>query len=208
MKIEMIVTGPVQENCYIVMDEATSDAIIVDPGDDAPRIAEAVSRLGAKPVAIVNTHCHFDHVGAVNAMRKLYDIPFFIHPDDSEMLARASESAKNFGMSLEQPHVDQFIHEGETVKVGNAQLAVRSTPGHCPGHIILVGDGFALVGDVLFAGSVGRTDFPGTSSWAVLAKSIKTELLTLPDDTIVLPGHGPSTTIGRERRSNPFLQDL
>jgi hydroxyacylglutathione hydrolase len=123
------------------------------------------------------------------------------------MLLRASASAKNFGMSIDQPALDQFIREGETVKVGNSKLDVRFTPGHCPGHITLVGDGFALVGDVLFAGGVGRTDFPGTS-WPVLAESIKTQLLTLPDDTVVLPGHGPSTTIGRERRTNPFLQGI
>jgi hydroxyacylglutathione hydrolase len=191
----------------VVMDEATHEAIIVDPGDDAPRIAELVARMGAKPTAIVNTHCHFDHVGAVTAIRKQYDIPFFIHPDDKEMLLRASAGAKNFGMTIDQPAVDQFIREGETVKVGNKNLAVRFTPGHCPGHITLVGDGFAIVGDVLFAGGVGRTDFPGTS-WPLLAASIKTQLLTLPDDTVVLPGHGPSTTIGRERRSNPFLQGI
>jgi hydroxyacylglutathione hydrolase len=207
MQIEMLTTGPVQENCYIVMDETTHEAIVVDPGDDAPRIEELIARMGAKPTAIVNTHCHFDHVGAVTAIRKKFTIPFFIHPDDKEMLLRASASAKNFGMSIDQPALDQFIREGETVKVGNSKLDVRFTPGHCPGHITLVGDGFALVGDVLFAGGVGRTDFPGTS-WPVLAESIKTQLLTLPDDTVVLPGHGPSTTIGRERSTNPFLQGI
>jgi hydroxyacylglutathione hydrolase len=207
MQIEMIMTGPIQENCYVVMDEPTRDAVIVDPGEDAPRIAEVIERMGAKPIAIINTHCHFDHVGAVNALQKKYSIPFYIHPNDQEMLESAAASAANFGMTIDQPQVDKFIREGETFKVGNSSLAVRYTPGHCPGHVTLVGDGFALVGDVLFSGSVGRTDFPGTS-WPVLAESIKTQLLTLPDDTVVLPGHGPSTTIGRERRTNPFLQDL
>ncbi|MBI5876010.1 MAG: MBL fold metallo-hydrolase [Chloroflexi bacterium] len=207
MQIELIVTGPIQENCYIVMDEATHAAIIVDPGDDAPEIIAAVSRMGAQPTAIVNTHCHFDHVGAVEAVRRAYGIPFYIHPKDQAMLERASESAARFGMPMEQPRVDRFIREGETVPVGAHSLAVRFTPGHCPGHVILVGDGFALAGDVLFAGSVGRTDLPGTS-WTELANSIQNQVLTLPDDTVVYPGHGPHTTIGRERLTNPFLQGL
>lgn len=207
MKVELIVTGRIEENCYVAMDEATHEAVIVDPGDDAPRIVDAVTRLGAKPIAIINTHCHFDHVGAVSAIRRQYDIPFYIHPADRQMLEHAALSAQGFGMSLEQPETDRFIREGETFKVGESKLAVRFTPGHCPGHITLVGDGFAFVGDVLFAGSVGRTDFPGTS-WEVLAESIRTQLLTLPDETRVYPGHGPETTIGRERRTNPFLQDL
>src|SRR5207244_2287047 len=156
---------------------------------------------------IVNTRCHFDHVGAVSALQKKYGIPFYIHPDDKAMLEGAAAIAANFGLTIEQPQVDQFIHAGETFQVGASELSVRFTPGHCPGHVILVGDGFALVGDVLFAGSVGRTDFPGTS-WDVLSQSIKHELLTLPDDTILFPGHGPSTTVGRERSTNPFLQDL
>jgi hydroxyacylglutathione hydrolase len=207
MQIEMLATGPLQENCYVAMDEATHDAVIIDPGDDAPRIVDTIRRMGAKPIAVINTHCHFDHVGAVSAIRKQYDIPFYIHPEDRQMLEHASLSAKGFGMALEQPETDRFIREGETFTVGESALAVRFTPGHCPGHITLVGDGFAFVGDVLFAGSVGRTDLPGTS-WPVLAESIKTQLLTLPDDTLVLPGHGPSTTIGHERRTNPFLQGL
>ena len=207
MHIEKIVTGRIEENCYVAMDEATHEAVIVDPGDDAPRIVAAVTRLGAKPIAIINTHCHFDHVGAVSAIRKQYDIPFYIHPEDRQMLEHAALSAQGFGMSLEQPETDRFIREGETFKVGESKLAVRFTPGHCPGHITLVGDGFAFAGDVLFAGSVGRTDLPG-ASWEVLAESIRTQLLTLPDETRVYPGHGPATTIGRERRTNPFLQGI
>src|ERR671933_84474 len=105
MQIEMITTGPVQENCYVVMDEATHDAIIVDPGDDAPRIVEAVERIAARPIAIVNTHCHFDHVGAVSAIRHQYGIPFYIHPNDREMLENAAVLAANFGLRIEQPHV-------------------------------------------------------------------------------------------------------
>lgn len=207
MQIEMIVTGPIQENCYVVMDEETHEAVIVDPGEDAPRIVEAIERIGAKPTAIINTHCHFDHVGAVNALRKKYDVPFYIHPADQPMLERASISAQNFGLSLDQPTVDKFIREGESLKVGNSELSIRFTPGHCPGHIVLIGDGFALVGDVLFAGGVGRYDLPGAHG-PTLFHSIKTQLLTLPDDTVVLPGHGPRTSIGRERRTNPYLQEL
>ena len=207
MKVELIVTGRIEENCYVAMDEATHEAVIVDPGDDAPRIVDAVTRLGAKPIAIINTHCHFDHVGAVSAIRRQYDIPFYIHPADRQMLEHAALSAQGFGLSLEQPETDRFIREGETFKLGESKLSVRFTPGHCPGHITLVGDGFAFVGDVLFAGSVGRTDLPG-ASWEVLAESIRTQLLTLPDETRVYPGHGPETTIGRERRTNPFLQGI
>jgi glyoxylase-like metal-dependent hydrolase (beta-lactamase superfamily II) len=204
MKIEMIVTGPIQENCYIAMDEATQQAVVIDPGEDAPVIIETITRMGAQPIAIITTHCHFDHVGAVNAIRKQYNIPFYIHPADEQVLRNASNSAARFGLPMDQPQLDQFIHEGETFKVGASTLAVRFTPGHCPGHITLVGDGFAFVGDVLFAGSVGRTDIPG-ANWNILEQSIQTQLLTLPDETVVLPGHGPATTIGRERRTNPFL---
>ena len=113
-----------------------------------------------------------------------------------------------FGLSIERlPPVDAFYTSGQIIRFGDCEARPHHTPGHCPGHIILVGDGFALVGDVVFAGSVGRTDFPGTS-WDVLSQSIKRELFTLPDETILFPGHGPSTTIGRERSTNPFLQDL
>ena len=198
MQIEMITTGPLQENCYVVMDEATRDAVVVDPGDDAPRIVEAIERMGSRPLAIINTHCHFDHVGAVSALQEKYHIPFYIHPNDKEMLEQAAFSAANFGLTVQQPQVDRYIREGERFSVGASELSVRYTPGHCPGHIILVGDGFALVGDVVFAGSVGRTDFPGTS-WDVLSQSIKRELFTLPDETKVHPGHGRDTTIGTER---------
>ncbi|MBI1801486.1 MAG: MBL fold metallo-hydrolase [Chloroflexi bacterium] len=207
MQLEMVMTGPLQENCYVVMDEDTHEAIIVDPGADAPMIGARVAQMGAQPIAVVNTHCHFDHVGAVTAMRQQYNIPFYIHPQDRLMLERASVSAKNFGLTLDQPAVDRFLREGEPFKVGHSSLEVRFTPGHCPGHVALVGDSFALVGDVLFAGSIGRYDLPG-ASLPVLLNSIKTQLLTLPDETVVLPGHGPSTTIGRERRTNPFLQNI
>jgi len=185
MQIELVVTGPIQENCYIVMDEATREALIVDPGDDAPKIMAAVARLNARPTAIVNTHCHFDHVGAVEAIRRAYDIPFYIHPQDQAVLENAAAAAARFGMTMtDPPRVDRFIREGETVAIGAHKLAVRFTPGHCPGHIVLAGDGFVMAGDVLFAGSVGRTDLPG-ARWDVLSQSIKTQVLTLPDATVV-----------------------
>src|SRR5438128_1342722 len=127
MQIEMIMTGPIQENCYVAMDEATHEAVIVDPGADAPRIVEALERIGAQPIAIVNTHCHFDHVGAVSALRKKYNIPFYIHPNDRQMLEQAALSAHAFGMSLDQPATDRFIREGEAFDVGESKLDVRFT---------------------------------------------------------------------------------
>ena len=207
MHVATVVTGPVQENCYVVLDEATREAIIVDPGDDAGDIVGLVERLRATPTAIVNTHCHFDHVGAVEAMRRRFGIPFYIHPLDQPMLEHAAESAARFGLRIEQPRIDRFVREGENVAVGESQLAVRFTPGHCPGHIVLVGDSFVLAGDVLFSGGVGRTDLPG-ASWPQLEDSIRTQLLTWPDATVIYPGHGPSTSIGRERQTNPFLQGI
>ena len=113
MQIEMVMTGALQENCYVVMDDTTHDAVVVDPGDDAPRIVEAIERMGARPIAIINTHCHFDHVGAVSALQEQYHIPFYIHPNDKQMLENAASSAEAFGLTIEQPRVDRYIREGE-----------------------------------------------------------------------------------------------
>jgi len=209
MIIEQLPVGPLQANCYLLADETSRRAAVVDPGADAPRILAVVERLQLQVGIIVLTHAHFDHVGAVGPLRAATGAPLALHAAEVEALVAAKEGAKLFaGIDIDEPPLpDRLLHDQEMVQVGSLSLTVAHTPGHSPGHITLVGDGFALVGDVVFAGGIGRTDFPG-GDYNVLMNSIAQRILTLPDETILYPGHGPATTVGRELRTNPFLVDL
>jgi len=201
--------GPIGANCYIVGDDGTRDVFVIDPGDEPERILEALRRLGARPQALVNTHGHFDHIQAVDAVRRATGAPFWIHEAEREILEHGPARAKTlFGLDLpSSPAPDRWLVDGDRLRVGGLVLTVRHTPGHSPGGVCLLGDGLAFVGDTLFAGSIGRTDLPGADT-AVLLASIAGVLLPLPDDTICYPGHGPETTIGEEKRTNPFLAPL
>jgi len=209
MILEGFPVGPIQANCYLFGDESTGELFVIDPGDEPERILAAVRRHGARVVAIVNTHGHFDHVMAVEAVRRATGAPFWIHEAEREVLAEGPVRAKAlFGVEVPpSPEPNRWLKEGDELRVGGLGLTVRHTPGHSPGGVCLLGDGLVFVGDTLFAGSVGRTDLPG-ASMDVLLESIARVLLPLPDDTVCYPGHGPETTIGEERRSNPFLQGL
>lgn len=208
MFFEQLVVGPLSVNCYIIGDDQMREAIIVDPGGNARDILDTLRREQLKPVAIVNTHAHFDHLIALAEVRQRTGAPFFIHVDEAPILASASLGARMFGFVMTQPKpAERLLRDGDQVYVGTLALRVLHTPGHTPGGICLLGDGWVISGDTLFQAGIGRTDLPG-GDYATLMASIRDKLLTLPDTTLVYPGHGDSTTIGEERRLNPFLRPL
>jgi hydroxyacylglutathione hydrolase len=206
--LEMLTVGPFQENCYIVGDEATGEGALIDPGDEAARIALAVEQTNLEIGQIIVTHAHIDHVGAVAALVDEYACPVLMHAEAEPMLQQLPTQAMMMGLRFGKvPAVDRHVKDDEVLEVGGLRLESLYTPGHAPGHLAFYveSEGLVFAGDALFAGSVGRTDLPG-GSMEVLMRSINERLLTLPDETRVLPGHGPETTIGEERAHNPFLR--
>jgi glyoxylase-like metal-dependent hydrolase (beta-lactamase superfamily II) len=206
VNIVQIPNGVFAENCYLVVDEQSRECAIVDPGEEAGLILHKVRATGAKPVAIWLTHAHLDHVLGVPRIAAETGAPIWLHPADRPLYDAVPDQAVWFGLAPPGPlpAPEREMVAGESLAVGNLRFDVRHAPGHSPGSVCLVGSGIALSGDVLFAGSIGRTDLPG-GDFETLIASIERELLPLPDDTILYSGHGPETTIGRERRTNPFL---
>lgn len=205
MLIDQLGVGPLQVNCYLVACPETREAIVIDPGDDVERILELARQSDLKISTIVNTHGHFDHIGGNKAMVAATGAELLIHRADQPLLARAESHASAFGLSVvPSPEPDRLLEDGDTVTVGTLSFQVLHVPGHSPGGICLFGGGHLFVGDVLFAGSIGRTDLPGGDHDA-LVEGIRERLLVLPDDTVVHTGHGPATTIAREKRTNPFV---
>ncbi len=206
MKIVPIPNGMFAENCYLVVDERAGECAIVDPGEEAGLILHKVEESGAKPVAIWLTHAHIDHVLGVPRIVAETGVPVWLHPADRPLYDAVPDQAAWFGLEPPEPlpAPDHDLAHGTRLTVGGVSFEVRHAPGHSPGSVCLVGPGVALSGDVLFAGSIGRTDLPG-ADFETLIASIERELLPLPDDTILYSGHGPETTIGRERQTNPFL---
>ncbi|HEY64998.1 MAG TPA: MBL fold metallo-hydrolase [Caldilineae bacterium] len=209
MIVERLVVGPLQVNCYILGCRATGEAIVVDPGGHVGDILATLERLDLQVVKIVNTHAHFDHMLGVRELQEATRAPFLLHPADVPVLGRTQQHAQAW-LGIDPgtpPAVDEFLEAGQLISFGEEALEVRLTPGHSPGSVSLVDHKGRRVftGDTLFAGSVGRSDLPGGDARALL-QSIQTQLLSLPDDYEVLPGHGPATTIGEERLHNPFLQ--
>jgi len=193
-------------NCYILGCENTKEAVVIDPGDDGDQILIALAKSALKVKYLINTHGHFDHVGANKAMKEATHASIGIHPDDAPMLNELSRSAAMFGMSAENsPAPDILLNQGDRLSFGDITLEVIHTPGHSKGGICLYTKGYLFAGDTLFKRSIGRTDLPG-GDYDTLIASIRTKLFTLPDDTIVYTGHGPETSIGDEKRMNPFLR--
>ena len=200
-----LVVGPLQVNCFILADEKTKEAVVIDPGDDAQEILKIIKDKDLKVKYIVNTHGHFDHIGANKALKDATGAELLIHEGDAPMMASATMQARSFGMNtISSPRADRYVKHGDMIKAGEVSLKVMHTPGHSPGGISLLEQGMVFSGDTLFAGSIGRADLPG-GELTTLLRSIKTNLMTLPDETRVYCGHGPASTIGEERNENPFL---
>ncbi len=206
MIIQKLEVGPIMANCFILGCEDTKEAAVIDPGDDADRILMVLAKAELKLKYLINTHGHFDHVGANKRMKDATGAQIAIHPDDESMIVDLSRHAAMFGLAAENsPPADIFLNDGDKISFGNITLEVIHTPGHSPGGVSLYTSGHLFAGDTLFMGSIGRTDLPG-GNYDTLISSIKSRLLTLDEDTMVYTGHGPETTIGNEKRINPFLR--
>jgi hydroxyacylglutathione hydrolase len=199
-----LTVGAFQENCYLLVDSAAMRCAIVDPGAEPEHIIAAIERAGVTPNAIWLTHAHLDHIGAIEGLRRRWDVPVYLHPLDEPLYTLASRQAALYGLPFEQPApADRALGDGDVIELGEHHFTVMHAPGHAPGHVVFHGHGLAFVGDCLFAGSIGRTDLP-FSNPRDLAVSLE-RITALPDDTIVYPGHGPATSIGAEAATNPFL---
>jgi hydroxyacylglutathione hydrolase len=208
MILETLVVGALRVNCYILGDEETRQAVVIDPGDNAPAILKSLQKHALALASILVTHAHFDHVLAVRPLQEATGVPFYMHPADEPLLASMQRTALGWlGRDPgEPPQVTGGLSPDVPVRFGNASLDVRLTPGHSPGGVSFVDHSGRRVfsGDALFAGSIGRTDLAGGDA-GLLLESIRTQILVLPDDYAVLSGHGPASTVGEERRTNPFL---
>ncbi len=205
MKYELVIVGALETNCYLVYCEKSQSCAIIDPGAEPEKIFAAVAELELKPTILLNTHGHIDHIGANLDMKNKYGVPLSIHSSDSPMLQATEGMEIRFLLGAKNsPPPDHFLADGESMDIGEIRLQVLHTPGHSPGSVSFVGDGILFSGDTLFRDGVGRTDLPG-GSWKDLENSIKEKILTLPPETVILPGHGPGTTVEQEIRSNPFF---
>jgi len=203
--IKRLAVGPIMANCFILGCDESFEAAVIDPGDEADKILLTLAEYKLQVKYIINTHGHFDHVGANKRMSEVTGAPILIHALDVPMLAQLSTSAAAWGMQADDsPAPEKTIDEGDEISFGNHTLSVLHTPGHTPGGVSLHTDGHVFVGDTLFAGSIGRTDFPG-GDFNTLKASIQDKLFRLKDEAVVYTGHGPETTIGQERQHNPFV---
>ena len=209
--LEVFPVGPIQANCVLLGDADAGELVVIDPGEEAERIVDRIGASNLEPKMVLHTHGHLDHAGGTAHLMSLLEprLPVGLHPDERELYRSLPMQATMFGLETESPpEPDLWFEHGQKLAVGDLELGIRHTPGHSPGGVCFVVSGvdeeLVVVGDVLFAGSIGRTDLWG-GSFPVLEMSIRKQLYTLPDETRVICGHGPETTIGRERASNPFV---
>ncbi|MFZ5432549.1 MAG: MBL fold metallo-hydrolase [Calditrichota bacterium] len=206
MKILSRVSGSHYVNMCLVWCERTGKAAIFDAPDQAIQIADEIGRRGLQPEFLINTHGHLDHIEENAHLKELFNVPLLIHEKDRPMLIDPAKNLSLYtGENIVSPDADRTIGEGDVLKVGDGEMKIFHIPGHTPGSLVFYYPGFLIAGDTLFAGGIGRTDFPGGDERALL-ENITEKILTLPEDTIVYPGHGPATTVGEERRTNPFLR--
>lgn len=200
-----ITNGAFQENCYIVSDPDTRDAVLVDPGEEVDLFTRRIEYERLNLRAVWLTHAHLDHIAGVARVVELTEVPVYLHPDDRPLYDGVEQQGAWLGVGAERPPPPNHdLAHGDKLDVGTCTFEVRHVPGHSPGGVAFVGGGLVISGDALFDGSIGRTDLPGGDGNTLLA-SIREQLMTLPDETVVYSGHGPETTIGHERRTNPFL---
>jgi len=212
IEIQSLTVGPFQSNCYVVVCTQTQKALIVDAGDEAARILSAVERMGVDVIAVLNTHAHLDHVAGLPDVVESLKVPVWMHADEMPIYDAVEQQAAMFGLVPPgRVEIDRFVEVGEQIKVGNLTGEILLTPGHSPGSVCL---GFwretpprLIAGDVLFMGSIGRTDLPG-GDYDTIIDTLRQQFVPMPPDTIVYPGHGPHTTIEAEKRANPFLAPL
>lgn len=205
--IHHLAVGPLQVNCFLVACQKTLDAMVIDPGDEGSRILKLAKNAGFTISKVVNTHAHFDHIGANRELIDATGAELMLHAADLPLLQNARQHAALYGLTVTpSPTPDRFLEQGDSFEVGEHVFKVFHVPGHSPGGICLLCDGHLFVGDALFAGSIGRTDLPGCDPEALI-NGIRERLFPLPDETVVHAGHGPDTTIGRERRTNPYVGD-
>jgi len=201
----MLVVGPIQANCYVLGCERTKEAAVIDPGGDVDKILMTLAKDKLHCVTIFNTHGHFDHTADNKRLKEVTGAKLVIHRADAPMILHQGSNGSMWGMEVEDsPPPDSYVEERDVITFGDISLQVLHTPGHSPGGISLLSDKMVFVGDTLFAGSIGRTDLPG-GDYETLIRSVKEKIFPLGDDVVIYPGHGPKTTVGRERRSNPFF---
>tara|TARA_B110000438_G_C15784718_1_gene637861 strand:+ start:846 stop:1493 length:648 start_codon:yes stop_codon:yes gene_type:complete len=208
LQVHSLVTGPFQENSYIISDILSKDCILIDPGDEAEKIYYFIDNNNFKPMGIINTHAHLDHIGAVQELKDKYNIPFYLHYMEKPILESYPISCKMFGIDVKPiPNVDNWIYEGGKLNIGKFNFSIFETPGHTPGGCSFLIEKFLFVGDTLFHGSVGRTDLPG-GDWNILEKSLLNLMKIIEPDVTIYSGHGKDTNIGIEIEKNPFLVSL